>query len=340
MATIKDLAAKTGYAVGTVSRVLNNHPNVSEKARRAILQAVEETGFQLNVNAKQLKQSHATSVLVVVRGNANEIFQQMVETIQTELSRTRYPLYVDYMDETGNEVLRALQLCREKKPLGILFLGGDRNHFREDFSQIDIPCVLVTGDASELDFPNLSSVSTDDALAAGRVVDTLVELGHRRFALIGGHRTGSDPARLRYEGCVDAFERHGIPFDPERDYEQVRFSWEGGYQAVNRLLDRGSPFTALVAQSDVMAVGAIRALNDRGLRVPEDVSVMGYDGLALGSYLNPRLSTVAQSVERLACRAVEILLDCVEHETGGRHERVEFRILLRESTREPAENRT
>ena len=160
--TIKDLSAQTGYSVGTVSRVLNNQPNVSEKAREVILKAAEESGFQLNANAKQLKQSHSNSVLVVVRGTANEMFNSMMETIQARIATTPYQLIVDYIDENSNEVSRAMQLCREKKPLGILFLGGNIQNFRTDFDKIDIPCVEVTNDSSSLGFANLSSVTTDD----------------------------------------------------------------------------------------------------------------------------------------------------------------------------------
>ena len=112
--TIKDLAEKSGYSVATISRVLNNHPNVSEKARSIILQAAEESRFQLNANAKQLKQQHATSILVVVKGTSNEMFSEMVETIQNLVAQEKYPLFVDYIDENANEVLRAVQLCREK----------------------------------------------------------------------------------------------------------------------------------------------------------------------------------------------------------------------------------
>ena len=115
--TIKDLSAQTGYSVGTVSRVLNNQPNVSEKARKAILEAAAESGFQLNANAKQLKQSHSNSVLVVVRGTSNEMFSSMMETIQARIATTPHQLIVDYIDENSNEVSRAMQLCREKKPL-------------------------------------------------------------------------------------------------------------------------------------------------------------------------------------------------------------------------------
>ena len=331
--TIKDLAERTGYAVGTVSRVLNNHPNVSEKTRAAIMEAVEESGFQLNVNAKQLKQSHATSLLLVVKGTSNELFSEMVETIQNLISQTRYPLYVDFMDEDLNEVLRAVQLCREKKPLGILFLGGNSNNFQTDFDKIDIPCVLVTNDASHLDFPNLSSVATDDAKAARQAIDGLVALGHRHFAIVGGDRKASDTSRLRYEGCLASFREHGIDFDEELDYQGVRYSYQDGYNATQKLIQSGRQFTALFAAADVMAIGAIRALRDAGLRVPEDVSVMGYDGLPLGSYLVPQLSTVSQSASLMAKRAVEILLESVELGRKARHETVAFTIYQRESTR-------
>lgn len=331
--TIKDLAAQTGYAVGTVSRVLNNHPNVSEKARLAILKAVEESGFQLNVNAKQLKQTRMTSVLVIVKGTFNELFSQMVVTIQTYIAKTQYPLYVDYMDEDGNEVQRALQLCREKKPMGILFLGGNSDHFRSAFAQIDIPCVLVTNDASDLGFPNLSSVCTDDRQAARCAIDALVAQGHRQIAVIGGDRVSSEISRLRYEGCMDAFREHGIAFDPDRDYQTSRYSYQNGYDAAKRLLAQERKFTALFASADVMAVGAIRAFRDCGLQVPEDVSVMGFDGLSIASFLMPRLSTVSQSVTDMALKSVDILIDCMENGAAARHEVVPFVLHQKESTR-------
>ena len=179
--TIKDLAKETGYGVATVSRVLNNHPNVSEKARRSILQAVERSGFQINENAKQLKQQRPTSILIVVKGTSNEMFGALVEAIQSRIAETDYPLVVDYIDENANEVLRAVTLCREKKPKGILFLGGNSDHFIMDFDKIEIPCVLVSNSAENLDFDNLSSVCTDDRAAAKKAMDSLFELGHKKL---------------------------------------------------------------------------------------------------------------------------------------------------------------
>lgn len=330
--TIRDLAEKTGYGVATISRVLNDQPNVSDKARRIILQAIEESGFQSNTNAKQLKQ-HANCILMVVKGTANEMFSEMVETIQSLIAQTKYPLYVDYMDEDSNEVHRAIQLCKEKKPLGILFLGGNSAYFRRDFDKIDVPCVLVSNDASSLPFDNISSVFTDDREAARCAMDSLIALGHRTFAIVGGDKQVSDTGRLRYEGCMDALRKHGIPFDEDRNYQGVRFSYQDGHDATQKLISSGEPFTALFAVADVMAIGAIRALHNNGLRVPEDVSVMGFDGLPLGSFLVPQLTTVAQSRELMARRSVEILIDRIQNGGSGCHESVPYLLYQRESTR-------
>lgn len=331
--TIKDLAAQTGYSVGTVSRVLNNQPHVSELAREVILKAAAESGFQLNANAKQLKQQHSTSILVICKGTSNELFDTLLVAIQSRTVAAQYPLIVDYIDESENEVRRAVQLCLEKKPLGILFLGGNQEHFREDFHHISVPCVLVTNSAASLSLPNLSSVSSDDAQAAKMAIDRLVELGHRKIVVLGGHRHYSDTTTLRYQGCMEAFQEHEIPFREEMDYETARFSYEDAYRATVELLKRNPGFTALFAMSDVMAIGAIRALNDAGKRVPEDVSVIGFDGLDIGEYMVPRLSTIRQSVEELANHSLELLSCNIEDGTAARHETIPVQFLQKESVR-------
>ena len=330
--TIKDLAELTGYGVATVSRVLNNRPNVSPKARAKILKAIEESGFEANDNARNLKQQSSDSILVVVKGTSNEMFGSLVEYIQSEIAKTEYPLLVDYIDEDDNEVLRAVRLCREKKPQGILILGGNTGHFVSDFDKIEVPCVLVSNDASKLPFKNLSSVSTDDRKAAKAAMDTLIELGHKKIAVVGGDKENSDTGRLRYEGCLESCSEHGIEFDEKLDYCGVRFSYQDGYDATCRLLKNKRNFTAIFAAADVMAIGAIRALKDNGLKVPEDVSVFGFDGLALSSFLIPKLSTVEQSVRKMAKKSVEILLDCIKDEGTSKHETIPFVVHQREST--------
>lgn len=331
--TIKDLSAQTGYSVGTVSRVLNNQPNVSEKARKAILAAAEECGFQLNTNAKQLKQQHSNSILVVVKGTSNEFFSGLVEAIQARMAQTPHPMIVDYVDEDSNEVLRAVQLCREKKPLGVLFLGANRQNLQDDFEKIHLPCVVVTNNAAGLEFRNLSSVASDDRQATRMAIDALADLGHRKFAVIGGEYTVSGTAGQRYRGCMEAFRARGIAFDEALDYETVRFSYADGYRAAERLLARGRGFTALFAMADVMAIGAIRALADHGLRVPEDVSVMGFDGLKIGDYTVPKLATVRQDVDALAEESIRILRENIAELQPPRYETVPVRVELKESAK-------
>ena len=331
--TIKDLSAQTGYSVGTVSRVLNNQPNVSEKARQVILAAADESGFQLNVNAKQLKQQYSTTILVVVKGVSNEMFGNCVEVLQTRALSTRYSLVVDYIEEDANEVQTAVRLCREKKPLGVVFLGGNRDHFLADFDKINVPCVLVTNSAEGLPFENLSSVTSDDSLFARMAIDHMVSLGHRKFAVIGGDPEISDVVQMRYQGCMDAFRHHGISFDPAQDYENARFSYADGYRAAKKLMKRGRNFTALFCMSDVMAIGAIRALRDAGKRVPEDMSVMGLDGLAIGEYTVPKLATVCQAVDTIAETSLDLLLDQIDNKASARHKIVPVYLEWRESAR-------
>lgn len=330
--TIKDLAVQTGYSVGTVSRVLNNQPHVSELAKETIWKAAKESGFQMNENARQLKQQQSNSILVVCKGKSNELFDSLLLEIQARIASTAYMLIVDYIDESDNEVLRAMQLCREKKPQGILFLGGSQEHFRELFHNISLPCVLVTTSAAELSFENLSSVTSDDTMAANMAIQGLLDLGHTRIAVIGGYRDYSDIARQRYQGCLAAFRKNRVSFD-ELQYESARFTYEDGYRAAQVLLERVSDFTALFAMSDVMAMGAIRALTDAGRRVPEDISVVGFDGLTIGAYTVPRLSTVVQSVEQLAEQSVQLLRQKIEEDAKARHEVISVSLLMRESVR-------
>ena len=327
--TIKDLARETGYSVGTISRVLNHHPNVSEKARREVTAAVDRFGFERNENAKNLKRRRGDSILVLVKGRKNELFASLIERLQQYFLNTRYTLLLDYFDEGENEVRRAIHLCAEKKPLGLLFLGGNCDNFEPDFAQITIPAVLLTDNASELPFPNLSSVFTDDTAAADDAVSYLIAQGHRRIGIIGGDPECSDTSRMRLQGSRNAMPRAGIA--SEVAYGSNLDSYDGGYQAMQELLLQKADITAVFAMADVMAIGAIRALRDVGLRVPEDISVLGFDGLQIGSYFLPKLTTVHQSVELLADRAAKFLVENIEKGVRSRHENVPFTMDLRES---------
>lgn len=302
--TIRDLAKLSGYSLGTVSRALNHQPNVSPKAREQILALAQQYGFEINANAQNLKKQNSDSLLVIVKGSANELFARMVEVTQALAAREQCPLLVDYIDEDENEVRRAMKLSRERKPLGILFFGGTAQNFLSDYMHLSLPTVLVTNSAKGLPFGGLSSVTTDDIAASRTVCAFLVNSGHRRIAVIGGDLEVSEISRNRLEGCRRALAEAGLEVAA---YRAARFSFEGGYRAMEKLLAHRKDITAVFAMADVMALGAMRCIHDHGLRVPEDISVAGFDGLPYGQYFIPRLTTVAQSAQALAETGYRVL---------------------------------
>lgn len=330
--TIKDIAKESGYAVGTVSRVLNNHSGVSEKARKRIMEVVNKYNFKLNNNAKHLKQQTNSGIAIIVKGSKNMLFASMVETLQKLIKEKDYACLIYYIDEEEHEVEQALQVCRERQPMGIMFLGSNQENFQERFENVDIPCVMVTNPAATLNFQNLSSVSIDDELAGKTAVSHLISLGHRKIGVLGGDMRYSNPAKARFEGCVEAFKENNIAFDVHKHFESSQFTMEGGYQAMERLLDKMPDITAVFAMSDVMALGAIRALKDRGLQVPDNVSVIGFDGIEMGQYSVPNLTTIQQPGAALAIRSMEILLQCISENAIAINERIPFYLIEGEST--------
>lgn len=329
--TIKDIARESGYSVGTVSRVLNHSPGVSDKARKRIMEVVDKYHFQLNSNAKHLKKQGRDGIAIIIKGTQNMLFAAIVEQMQGLIKRKDYACMVYYLDEDDNEIEQAIKICTERRPLGILFLGSNLDYFRERFSFLNVPCVMVTNSAAGLGYDNLSSVSTDDENAAKFAIEHLLALGHKNIGILGGVMAVSNATFSRYEGCKKAFEEHGIAFEPAYQYEAAHFSISEGYYAMGRLLDKMPDITAVFAMSDVMAIGAIRAIQDRGLRVPEDISVVGFDGIDIGNYMVPRLTTIRQHREGIASRSVEILLKCIDEEVPAIHEVEPFHLVPGES---------
>ncbi|MCI2056795.1 MAG: LacI family transcriptional regulator [Oscillibacter sp.] len=332
--TIKDIAKESGYAVGTVSRVLNDHKDVSPEAREKILKIVAQHDFTPNSNAKHLKQQESRGIAIVVKGTRNMLFAGILELLQSEIHRRGHSMFVTYLDEEDNEVLAAQRLCRERKPLGILFLGSNLTYFSESFPGISVPCVLITNSAKDLNFRNLASVSTDDVSAAAFCIDYLIKRGHRSIGILGGIACGSDASCARLEGCEQGFAAANLPFDPEKQYQIARFSMESGYAAMEKLLAAMPDMTAVFAFSDVMAIGALRALRDHGKRVPEDISVVGFDGIDLGQYAAPRLTTVKQDDVVIARRGVELLLSQIVRGSSAAYETIPFRLLEGESVQD------
>lgn len=337
---IRDIARLSGYSLGTVSRVINGHPNVSDRAREQVLAVVREQGYEPNPNAKNLKMASRNSIVVFVKGAHNMLFAEMLEHAQSLLLAAGEETQVIYIDEDADEVQEACRHCRGYRVKGILFLGGDPAHFREGFAEIDVPSVLLSNTAVNLGFDNLSSFTTDDAGAAAQAIEMLCSYGHRRIGIIGGNRSLEQIGTLRLDGAVGALAAAGIDFDVERDYEPSRFSMEDGYDALVRLLWRSPDLTAIFALGDAIALGAMRAVFDMGKTVPEDISVVGFDGVGSSRFSVPRLTTVRQNTARIAERGVEALLARIQDpDLPPVHEAIPFQLYKRESVTPPSHAR-
>ena len=299
--TIKDIARLSGCSVSTISRVINDRPDVRPETKEKVLQMMRESGFVPNTNARQLKIQQSRSL----------VFSDFLVQLQRAATLYGYSGIVSYLDENANEIDAAQKILREIKPKGMIFLGGSVANFQQGFANITVPSVLTTLVSDELDFPNLSMVGVDDRAAARTAVSHLIAQGHRKIAVLGGPTT-SYPSRMRRLGAQDAMEDAGLIFD-DRLYGLSNYDFESAYHAMNSLLARRAEFTALFAMSDVIAFGAIRALVSAGFRVPEDVSVIGFDGISMSRYCVPVMTTIVQPGEQIALQSIELLVRQIEH---------------------------
>ncbi|MEI3015079.1 MAG: LacI family DNA-binding transcriptional regulator [Ruthenibacterium lactatiformans] len=209
--TIKDIARESGYAVSTVSRALNDHPDVSREAKEKIKAIVAAHKFVPNSNARQLKVQQNRSIIIVVKGAFNMFFAAILERMQSLISCSGYSAEVHYLDEDADEVLVGEQLQRERKPLGFIFLGGNTCSFEARFSAIAVPSVLATTLADHLNFGNLSSVGIDDTAAGRRAGPFSVFPGTGALPLSAATGRSPPSATNATRGSCRALQTRGFP---------------------------------------------------------------------------------------------------------------------------------
>ena len=207
--TIKDIARISGCSVSTISRVINDRPDVRPETKEHVLKVMREAGFTPNTNARQLKIQQSRSLVFVVKGARNLFFSDFLVQLQRAATLYGYNGIVSYLDENANEIEAAEKILREIKPKGMIFLGGSVANFQKGFANISVPSVLATLVSDKLDFPNLSMVGVDDRAAAYQAVSYLIQQGHRKIAVLGGPAT-SYPSMMRRQGAQQAMEDAGI----------------------------------------------------------------------------------------------------------------------------------
>ena len=318
--TLTDIGALAGVSTATVSRVLNNKPGVGATTRQSVLVAVQTLGYEV---PEPLRPRFSDLVAMIVPELENPVFPHFAQVISLGLAQHGYTsvLCTQTAGTAGED--QYVQMLLDRQVAGIIFVSGIHAVAATDISRYTslterkLPIVLINGYLNGVDAP---FVSNDDATAVDLAVAHLVQLGHRQIGLALGQRRYT-PTIRKMAGFAAAMERH-VGVDAETSQHLVEcttFSVEGGSAAAQTLLDRGC--TALVCGSDLMALGVIRAVHQRGLTVPGDVSVVGSDDSSLLAFTDPPLTTVRQPVAAMGNAAVRALLDLI---SGGPAPRAEY----------------
>ena len=339
--TIKDIAKRCGVSVSTVSRALNDNAEINAETKAMIMQVVQETGFVPNNSARNLKRTDTNNIAVLVKGITNPFFSSMIKIMEEEIHRRKFSFVLHHVEEYEDEVDVALELIKEKKLKGIVFLGGHFFHSEDKFEQISVPFVFSTVGAkpADMDKAIYSNIAVDDKIASKKMVSYLIDLGHKDIAVITPEMGERTIGYQRLQGYIEALSENKIKFkenlvrNVDRDLDL--YSMENGFVTTKKLIDSGTKFTAIFAMSDSLAIGACRALKDAGYKIPEDISVAGYDGIDWGDYYVPRITTLKQPVEEMAKQTMQLLFNIISGKSKHMHIDFEGEIQVKESTAKP-----
>ena len=301
---LAEVAKKVGVSEATVSRVLNGKPGVSEATRQAVLTALDVLGYE---RPTQLRGERARLVGLVLPELQNPIFPAFAEVVGGALAQHSFTSVLCTQTSGGVSEADYVALLLHQQVSGVVFFGGlyaeaesPHDHY-ELLTDRNLPTVLLNAAIDDLDFPQ---VSCDDAVAVQQAMGHLIALGHERVGMVLGP-PDHVPSRRKLAAARELAERAGLEL-PDEHVEHTLFSVEGGQAAAARLLPRG--VTGIVCASDPLALGAIRAVRRRGMSVPSDVSVVGYDDSYFMSCADPPLTTVRQPIESMGQAAVELLV--------------------------------
>jgi alanine racemase len=320
-ARLSDIAQQAEVSEATVSRVLNDRPGVSAETRQAVLTALDVLGYE---RPARLRKRSAGLVGLVVPELDNPIFPAFAQIVETALAREGYTPVLCTQTFGGVTEDEYVEMLLDRQVSGIVFVSGlhadsaaDHDRYRKLIAR-PLPIVLVNGYAPGVEAPFMSC---DDRAAGELAVGHLAGLGHRRIGLISGPERFV-PVQRKLAGYRAAMR--SLVGATDRELEELvslsLFGVEGGHAAASRLLDRGA--TGIVCGSDLMALGAIRAARQRGLVVPADISVVGYDDSPLIAFTDPPLTTVRQPVREMAVAAVQALMDEIRGQAAPHSEYV------------------
>lgn len=330
--TIKEIAKLAGVSQATVSKILNNYSDVSEKTRRKVLKIVEETGYHPTFTAQKLSAKNTQLIGVVYAGEINAdlthpFFVEVINAFKKQIGELGYDLMIFSNEKFRQSNEHYLTRARYFQLDGCIIINGvGIESAITELDQSQLPCIGVD---IALSGSNSGYIMTDNLRASAMVVEHFYLLGYRSIAFISGQRN-SDIANLRKQGFIRSMKQFGMRVREEwiqyGDYNE-----QSGYESMLRLLDQRPYPRAVYAISDMMAFGAIRAIRDRGLSVPEDIAVVGFDDIVAARFSYPALSTIRQDKQKIGKLAAYMLFDLINNQVKSTKVMVEPQLIVRDS---------
>ncbi len=309
--TIKDVAEYSGVSITTISRVLNNHPDVREELRAKVWKAIEELHYVPNASARDLGKTQTDTIGVVVRGVGNPFLNSVLHSIEKAVSKADYAMVMHQINSGEDELSEGASLVRSKRLKGLIFLGGRFVYSPEQIATLGVPfvCCTYTNSFGSLDKKAYSSVYIDDYDEAYRAVKKLTDLGHKKIAVLLGTTSDRSISELRFKGYCDALANAGLSVDNDLIIEAKSFNMDDAFKATEKFLQQNKEFTAIFSIADAMGIAAMKALHNSGLKIPQDCSIISIDGIEVSKYTIPTLTTLVQPSKQMGTHAVEILLN-------------------------------
>lgn len=326
--TLNDVARISGVSHQTVSRVINQHPNVSLATRERVLAVVEKLGYQPNRAARRLVTGKSNSIGLVSYGTTYYGPAQMLSSIETVLRQKALALATANISTMSlTELKQAIYYLKSQQVDGLILISPlliDLDGITELCSPLPFVTVDVT---ARVDFP---SVAIDQHYGAKLATKHLLELGHSQIGHISGPLNWTD-AQLRYQGWLDSLDKAALSESPH-----IESDWtaQGGYTACKKLLKDSQGFSALFVGNDQMALGAMHAVHEQGLRVPQDISIVGFDDIPEAAFFHPPLSTIRQNFPELGRQSVAYLLELLAKTKPLKASPLNPDLIIRQSTKE------
>ena len=319
MPTMREVAEMAGVSVATVSHVVNRTRFVATKTRERVFAAMESLNYQPNELARSLRRGQTRTIGLILPDSANPFFADIGRGSETASFEAGYNTIFCNTSGISEKVQLYLKVLQKKQVDGIIFVAsGDQTTLLDQLLQKNFPVVIMV-DRDMADVP-ADTVLADTLQGGYNATRHLTELGHNRIGCISGPQEITERSG-RLDGYMQAISEAGLPFDPEI-FRYGNFHPDSGYEAMLHLLQVPSPPTALFIYNDLMAIGALRAAAEKGVRIPEDMAIVSFDNIELAAYTTPQLTTIAQPTFEMGQTAVSLLLNRIENPDLPRQQRI------------------